>query len=198
MKIFTHFNVDLDAVGSVWAAREFILGAESASVEFRPANWDENGMSEDDLALDMEAGGRGMKGKKEADGIVHYCFASIVSQYASPADQAAPAKLVRFVDAQDSRDSAVKFLAPEASREAKDALTMTGLNAVACASSLASSQRHDGRGADVGDSLWYAPGRSRASTRGGRGIGEVRDPAGRQGGDRRQRSGVRHERRAVR
>lgn len=116
MKIFTHFNVDLDAVCSVWAAREFIPGARSAAVEFRPANWDGNGMSEGDLALDMEADGRGIKGEKESDGIVHSCFASIVSQYASPADQAALANLVRFVDAQDSRGSAVKFLAPDASR----------------------------------------------------------------------------------
>lgn len=130
MKIFTHFNVDLDAVCSVWAAQEFISGAESATVEFRPANWDGNGMSEGDIALDMEAGGCGLKGEKEADGIVHSCFASIVAQYASPADQAALANLVCFVDAQDSRGSAVKFLAPEASREAQDALAMTGLNAV--------------------------------------------------------------------
>jgi len=114
----------------VWAAREFIPGARSATVEFRPANWDGNGMSENDLALDMEAGGYGMKGEKESDGTVHSCFASIVSQYASPADQEALANLVRFVDAQDSRGSAVKYLAPEASREAQDALAMTGLNAV--------------------------------------------------------------------
>ena len=30
MKIFTHVSVDLDAAGSVWAARKFIPGAEKA------------------------------------------------------------------------------------------------------------------------------------------------------------------------
>lgn len=130
MKIFTHSNVDLDAVCSVWAAREFIPGAQSAAIEFHSANWDGSEMCEDDIALDMEAGGRGMKGEKGEDGIVHSCFASIVAKYASLADQSALANLVRFVDAQDSHGSAVKFLAPEASREAQDALAMTGLNAV--------------------------------------------------------------------
>jgi hypothetical protein len=130
MKIFTHFVVDLDAVCSVWAAKQFITGTAKATVEFRPANWDGNDMAEGDLAVDIPAGGRGMKGEKGENGIVHSCLAFIVSQHASPEDQAALASLVRFVDAQDAHGSAVKFLAPEASREAQEALAMTGLNAV--------------------------------------------------------------------
>lgn len=130
MKIFTHFSVDLDAVCSVWAAKQFIPGAQDATIEFRPANWDGKEMAEGDLALDLEAGGRGLKGEKGEGGIVHSCFAFIVAKYASPADQAALAPLVRFVDAQDAHGSAVKFFAPEASREAQEALAMTGVNAV--------------------------------------------------------------------
>lgn len=130
MKIFTHFVVDLDAVCSVWAARQFIPGAKDAAVEFRPANWDGNEMTDGDLAVDIPAGGRGMKGEKGENGIVHSCLALIVAQYASPGDQSALASLVRFVDAQDAHGSAVKFLVPEASREAHEALAMTGLNAV--------------------------------------------------------------------
>jgi hypothetical protein len=87
-------------------------------------------MAESDLALDIDAGGRGMKGEKGEGGIVHSCLASIVAKEASPADQSALASLVRFVDAQDAHGSAVKFLAPEASREAQETLAMTGLNAV--------------------------------------------------------------------
>lgn len=130
MKIFTHFSVDLDAVCSVWAARQFITGAKEASVEFRPANWDGNGMAESDLALDMDAGGRGLKGEKGENGIVHSCVALIVGKYASPADQSALVSLVRFVDTQDAHGSAVKFLAPEASRDVQEVLATTGINAV--------------------------------------------------------------------
>jgi hypothetical protein len=130
MKIFTHFNVDLDAVCSVWAAKQFIPGAQDAAVEFRPASWDGNGMAEGDIAVDIAAGGRGMKGEKGENGIVHSCFALIVAEYASSEDQLALASLVRFVDAQDAHGSAVKFLASEASAEAQATLAMTGLNAV--------------------------------------------------------------------
>ena len=71
-----------------------------------------------------------MKGTQGENGVVHSCFAEIVAQYASPSDQAALEKLVQFVDAQDAHGSAVKFLAPEADREAQEVLAMTGLNAV--------------------------------------------------------------------
>lgn len=120
MKIFTHFAVDLDAVCSVWAARQFIPGAKDAIAEFRPANWDGNDMAESDLPVDIPAGGRGMKGEKGEGGIVHSCLASIVAQYASPGDQSALTSLVRFVDAQDAHGSAVKFLVSEASNEAQE------------------------------------------------------------------------------
>jgi len=130
MKLYTHFRVDLDAVCSVWAARQFIPGAYVAPVAFRPANWDGAELGEDDIALDIDAGGRGMKGEKGEHGVVHSCFAMIVAKYASPADQLVLEDLVKFVDAQDAHGSAVKFLAPEASREAQKTLTSTGLNAV--------------------------------------------------------------------
>ena len=103
MRIFTHFNVDLDAVCSVWAAKQFVSGAAEATVEFRPANWDGAEMSEGDLAVDIAAGGRGMKGEKGENGIVHSCFASIVAGHASAEDRSALANLVRFVDAQDAQ-----------------------------------------------------------------------------------------------
>jgi len=150
MKINTHLSIDLDAVASVWAAREFIPGAREAEVEFRPAGWDGSGMEEGDLALDIQAGGRGLKGEKGEGGIVYSCFAGIVSEYASPADQAALANLVAFVDAQDAHGSAAKHLlrprSPESGlwpdqvevyelgraglNEARMVLEATGLNAV--------------------------------------------------------------------
>lgn len=130
MRIFTHFNVDLDAVCSVWAAKTFIAGAKDAIVEFRPANWDGMDVLEGDLALDIEAGGRGTKGEKESGGLVHSCFALILNQYASAEDLLALANLGRFVEAQDAHGSAVKFLAPETNILAQETFAATGLNAV--------------------------------------------------------------------
>lgn len=130
MKVFTHFVVDLDAVCSVWAAKTFIPGVKDAIVEFRPANFDGKEMGNNDIAVDIDAGGRGMKGEKGEGGIVHSCFALIIAKYASASDQVALANPVQFVDAQDAHGSAVKFLIPEANREAKEIFAMTGLNAV--------------------------------------------------------------------
>ena len=130
MKLHTHFMVDLDAVCSVWAARKFIPGAKDATVEFRPASWNGEGMAENDFALDIDAGGRGMKGEKGEGGLVHSCTALIIAKYASPADQSALANLIRFVDAQDAHGSAVKFLAPEMNQKAQETFGATGLNAV--------------------------------------------------------------------
>jgi hypothetical protein len=112
MRIITHINVDLDAVASVWAAQKFIPKACAACIEFRPANWDGTGMEDGDLALDIDAGGRGIKGKKSVGGTVHSCFASIVEQHAPQEDQNVLRDLVRFVDLQDTRGSVVDTLLP--------------------------------------------------------------------------------------
>lgn len=131
MRIITHMNVDLDAVCSVWAARKFVPQAGGAPIEFHPANWDgENRGMEEVLILDMDAGGRGLKGEKEADGTIHSCFALVVERYASEMEREALLPLIRFVDAQDAHGSAVKFLAPEASQQAQETLSLTGINAI--------------------------------------------------------------------
>lgn len=123
MRVYTHLKVDLDAVASVWAAREFIPGVREAELVFVPANWDGEGMDQDDLALDIRAGGRGIKGEQRPDGTVGSCFALLVAQHASNEDQQALARLVALVDAQDAHGQPVKWLAPEASHEAQETLT---------------------------------------------------------------------------
>ncbi len=124
-------NVDLDAVASVWAIRTFAEAYMDAEVCFRPANWDGTGLNEDKaVAVDIEAGGKGVKGKKDDDGTVHSCFATIISKLASKNDQEALAPLVTFIDAQDAHGSAVKFLAPEINDEAQQIFSLTGINSV--------------------------------------------------------------------
>jgi len=130
MNIYTHVNPDLDAVCSVWAARTFIPGAAAAKLILRPANWDGEGMKKGDLALDLEAGGRGIKGEKASSGIVHSCFAYLLNTYASTEAVLALANVGRFVDAQDAHGSAYRYLAPDLNPLALETFSSTGLNAV--------------------------------------------------------------------
>ena len=93
MRIFTHVNPDLDALMSVVAARLYYPAARGAEIILKPANWDGAGMDPDDIAVDMEAGGRGMKGEK-GDGVVHSCFALIMTKYAPTAECLALAPVI--------------------------------------------------------------------------------------------------------
>ena len=102
MKIFTHVSVDLDAAGSVWAAKRFIPGADKAEVVFVPANWDGTGMDNGDIAVDIYAGGKGVKGRVSPDGHTHSCFQTILERFALRADKLALCNLTAFIDACDS------------------------------------------------------------------------------------------------
>lgn len=82
-KIFTHLNVDLDAVLSVWFYLRFVLKGESEII-FVPADWDGSGMTVEDVALDIDAGGMGIKGRQDKEKRVHSCFRFLVEKYAHP------------------------------------------------------------------------------------------------------------------
>ncbi len=129
-RIFTHFNVDLDAVASVWAVKTFIAEMSEAEVQFKPANWDGSELQKEDIAVDISAGGKGVKGESGENGIVHSCFAYLIKNYASPEDQKALANLVDFVDAQDAHGLAVNYFIPEVPDKEKFILASTGINAV--------------------------------------------------------------------
>ncbi len=128
-RIFTHFNVDLDAVASVWAVKTFI-GMSEAEIQFKSANWDGSELEEGDMAVDISAGGKGIKGETGDNGIVHSCFAYLIKNYANNDDQKALANLVDFVDAQDAHGLAVNYLIPEVADKEKFILASTGINAV--------------------------------------------------------------------
>lgn len=105
--IFTHIRPDLDAVSSVWFYKRFVLAKdEEAQLVFVPANWKGEEMEEGDVALDIEAGGRGVKGVKLPDGRVMSCFASLVEKHGTPEVQEILRPVVEFVDAQDSTGDA--------------------------------------------------------------------------------------------
>jgi len=116
MRFFTHVHPDLDAIASVWAYIRFIFGygfgkpSELSPVElalkehqilFVPANWDGAGMEKDDVAIDIEAGGKGIKGKKLSSGRVMSAFATIIPDAGGEIPFMLQS-LTDFIEAQDS------------------------------------------------------------------------------------------------
>lgn len=129
MDIYTHVSVDLDAVASVWAVKRYFNGAKDASINFRSARWDGSEMRMGDVAVDIDAGGKGIKGKRE-NGLIYSSFKTIMEQYAPKEDFNDLKHLIDFIDTQDSIGSSVEHFIKEASEEAKKIFSLTGINAV--------------------------------------------------------------------
>lgn len=64
-RIYTHIRVDFDAVVSIWFYLRFVLKSslDDVYIKFVPANWSGD-MLDIDIALDIDAGGQGIKGRK--------------------------------------------------------------------------------------------------------------------------------------
>lgn len=120
--IMTHYRVDIDNVLSILALVTFHPKFQKErEVRFVEANW--NGlMPEDAIALDIEAGGRGIKGKRDADGTTHSCFAEVVARFAPADDQKALAGLVRIIDTHDAYGEIFAHFCPGLDMELADAL----------------------------------------------------------------------------
>ena len=129
MKVYTHFNLDLDAVASLWAAQEFIPGARDAEVVFVPANWDGAEMEPGDLALDIRAGGRGIKGEDYDVNGVGSCFHLIMARADAEA-QLVLGPLDVYVETQDTSSNAVHRIGVGAEKSALDLLALVSLNSV--------------------------------------------------------------------
>lgn len=129
MEIYTHVSVDLDACASVWAAKKYYSGAEKAFVNFRSARWNGAEMKENDLALDIDAGGKGIKGEHR-EGVTHSCFRLLMEKYAPKEDVEVLEHLILFVDIQDAYGSVVEHFFPESSNYSKKIISLTGINSV--------------------------------------------------------------------
>lgn len=125
--LYTHYSVDLDAACSIWAARTFLDRTDP--IQFVPANWNGDELSEFDLALDIEAG---LKGEKLPDGRILSCFSSLVAANATEEDQEALVDLLRFVDLQDSSGDPYANLGEGSTLSPEDhkMLKSCGLNSV--------------------------------------------------------------------
>jgi hypothetical protein len=99
-KIFTHIWVDIDAVVSVWFALRFMV-EEEVEILFVPANWNGFELGPQDLALDISAGGKGIKGRMYK-GKVHSCFRYLVNRYGNQETKEKLKFLVDFIDQHDT------------------------------------------------------------------------------------------------
>lgn len=130
MRIVTHQNVDLDAVASVWAAREYVYGAKNWELVFKPANWNGGDAQPEDLILDIWANGKGIKGEVGKDGAVHSSFATLMKDYAPGEDQFVLRGLISFIDEVDSYGRTVADFFPEASAYSRSILLAVNLVSV--------------------------------------------------------------------
>lgn len=116
-RIVTHLCQDMDSLFAVAAFEVFMNRGKPAEICRVPANWDGADLEEEDVALDIDAGGRGLKGHRDPDGKVHSAFGLVVERFASPEDKRALERLVEYVDACDSAGSAARTLLPGHDRE---------------------------------------------------------------------------------
>lgn len=114
--IYTHVNPDLDAACSVWAVRTFIEGYADAGLELVPAGWDGEGMGLLDIAVDIEAGGKGIKGSPRKDGTLGSAFSDLVLMFAPEEDVEILRSVITYVQVQDSQGSVGSFLCGKATR----------------------------------------------------------------------------------
>ncbi|PKM91054.1 hypothetical protein CVU82_03270 [Candidatus Falkowbacteria bacterium HGW-Falkowbacteria-1] len=104
-KVFTHISVDIDAAASAWFTLRFILGKTEKEVDiiFKPANWDGKEMEKGDYALDINAGGKGIKGNKRRNGKAGSCFMALFKKtYLQNEEKEVLGPLARFIDGHDS------------------------------------------------------------------------------------------------
>ncbi len=129
--IFTHCNIDIDAMCSVWFTLRFILktNLEKVKLVFKPANWDGEGMDENDLALDIHAGGRGIKGEFK-NGRTHSCFQTLFNENFDKIDPEfykTIYSLSAFIDKHDSEGQNFLRAIKINGNEKSELLTLKGL-----------------------------------------------------------------------
>lgn len=116
-RIFTHLSPDLDAVFASLVAIKYGFG-ESFSSFFKdlrwrdrimlvPADYDGSEIKTGDIAVDIVAGGKGIKGEIESDGKVNSATLQILEKFAPIDHQKALEDLIFYLNESDSTGSAV-------------------------------------------------------------------------------------------
>jgi hypothetical protein len=129
-RIVTHKRMDLDNIVACALLR--ILAPElfaNAEIVLVDANW--NGELRDgDFIIDMDAGGRGLKGTKDDDGTTHCCASLILQDFGDDHAREILGSLVEVVDASDVSSDFMRHLVPDVDLDASRALE--SLSIVSC------------------------------------------------------------------
>ncbi len=108
--IWTHENPDLDAHLSCCAVRRFVPGMENAKIFYISGKWNGAGLRSKDIAVDLYAGGKGIKGHIDEDGTVHSSFDIIMRRYANHDEFRSLDGLRKFADCQDAHGSVLYYM----------------------------------------------------------------------------------------
>ena len=101
-RVYTHVSVDIDAVSSLWLLSRFLVPREEIEIVFVPANWNGDGFEAGDMAVDIEAGGRGIKGERDKNGFIHSSFASLLKRIKDQRARKILKNLASMIDQHDA------------------------------------------------------------------------------------------------
>lgn len=102
IRVWTHQGVDLDAVISVWLVLRFMYPGLEYELIFVPAGYNGTSIDGDDIAVDIEAGGKGIKSSIDKDGNKHSsCYTIFRRACLSDDNYRALCSLISVVDKRD-------------------------------------------------------------------------------------------------
>lgn len=135
--LYTHVFPDKDAAASVWCARRYMPGLVDAEVVFKSAGWDgaelppfRLGMDlYEAIAVDMHAGGHGIKGDDDHPSGMSSAFAYLMRNFAPPEDQDALKHVIRYIDLGDATGTVLGHF-PQLSEDEQIFLGTCSLSAV--------------------------------------------------------------------
>ncbi|TAH37145.1 MAG: hypothetical protein EYC70_09195 [Planctomycetota bacterium] len=78
--LYTHLDLNVDAAASIWLWRR-AHSPDPWPVKTVPSTWDGSAIGPGDVALDMDAGGRGIRSRRNQDGSVSSCFHVILNEF---------------------------------------------------------------------------------------------------------------------
>lgn len=81
--IYTHLDLDVDAAASIWLWRR-LYKEQTWEVRLKPATWTGSDLQQEDVAIELEAAGNGLRARRNPDGSVSSCFRVIMTDCVPP------------------------------------------------------------------------------------------------------------------
>ncbi|KAA3611595.1 MAG: hypothetical protein DWQ01_05765 [Planctomycetota bacterium] len=78
--LYTHLDLDVDAAASIWLW-QYLYSSQDWNVQLVPATWPGEEMRNDDMAIELEAEGKGIRARRNPDGTILSCFRIILNEW---------------------------------------------------------------------------------------------------------------------